>query len=120
MPGPNAMGSACVVGMALYEAHASECFPSRIEPAEYLRGSPHAVGSIEVAAHGDVQPRAGPAPRLLGDLKPHVLEDHRVVLTDRAMVFVAKDQVEVRRNPQRYEGRVGIRRSPSKARVVVG
>jgi hypothetical protein len=88
-------------------SHAGQCFASRIEPPECLRGSPHAVGPIEVAAHGDVQPRTGPSPRLLGDLKPHVVEDHRIVLTHRAIVLLAKDLLEVRRKERLRDGRNG-------------
>ena len=80
--------------------------------AEAARAEPHAVETIEVAAHEDAQPGTGAAARLLVDLQLDALEGHRVVLPDGAGLFVAEDVGEVdasegHKRGSRIGGRVG-------------
>ncbi len=76
------------------------------------------MGAREVTAHGDAEPRAGPAAGLFGELEGHPVEDDDVILADGAVFFMAENVVEVHR-AQGHTGAGGVGGGPGEGGVIV-
>ncbi|MFN7950937.1 MAG: hypothetical protein U0610_04355 [bacterium] len=74
--------------------------------SEALLGSPHRVTGVQVPPHEDLHLFAAATPALLGDLQPHLLQDHGVVLAHDLFVFALQHLIQVHA-PQPHEGRRG-------------
>ncbi len=87
----------------------------REEPAgpviatETPRAVPDREPTVDVAAHGDAQPGAGPPARLLGDRQRQLGEGDHVVLADGPLLVLAEDRVEIDA-VERHEGAGRVRR----------
>lgn len=82
----------------------------RVIASEAPRSVPDREQPVNVAAHGDAQPGAGPPARLLGHLQRQVGQGDDVVLADGPLLELAEDRVEIGA-VERHEGagRVGGR-----------